>query len=284
MTGSQASVQQPARSQVPVQQSKGTPTKKEEVPKARGRAFQITSEEAREDPNVVTGTFLVNSRPAHILFDFSALDSFVSYEFAHSFQIACFVLAQPFHVDTAGSISLLADKVYRDCVIEIEGYTFLANLIPISLPNFDIILGMDWLSKNHAELLCYEKIVRIPIEGENPIYVYGEQRLLKIISFLKARKFISKGCSIYLAYTVDVSKEEKKIVNDVLVVNKYPDVFPDDLPGLPPDRQVEFQIDLVPGAAPIAKTPYRLAPAEIIEMMIKLHNLFDQLQGVSYFS
>ena len=188
----------------------------------------------------MTGTFLVNSRPAHILFDSGASDSFVSYEFAHSFQIACFVLAQPFHVDTAGSISLLADKIYRDCVIEIEGYNFLANLIPISLPNFDIILGMDWLSKNHAELLCYEKIVRIPIEGENPIYVYGEQRILKIISFLKARKFISKGCSIYLAYTVDVSKEEKKTVNDVLVVNEYPDVFPDDLPGLPPDRQVEF--------------------------------------------
>ena len=104
MTGSQASVQQPARSQVPVQQSKGTPTKKEEVPKAKGRAFQITLEEAREDPNVVTGTFLVNSRPAHILFDSGASDSFVSYEFAQSFQISCFILAQPLHVDTAGSI------------------------------------------------------------------------------------------------------------------------------------------------------------------------------------
>ena len=175
MTGSQASVQQPARSQVPVQQSKGTPTKKEEVPKAKGRVFQITLEEAREDPNVVTGTFLVNSRPAHILFDSGASDSFVSYEFAHSFQIACFVLAQPFHVDTAGSISLLADKVYRDCVIEIEGYNFLANLIPISLPNFDIILGMDWLSKNHVELLCYENRGHMPREGEDHIHVYGEQ-------------------------------------------------------------------------------------------------------------
>ncbi|XP_052625850.1 uncharacterized protein LOC128132889 [Lactuca sativa] len=114
MVGSQASVQQPV----------GTSTQKEEVPKAKGRAFQITPEEAHEDPNVVT-------------------DSFVSREFALSFQIACYALAQPFHVDTAGSVSLLVDKVYRDCVIEIEGYNFLANLIPISLPNFDIILGMD---------------------------------------------------------------------------------------------------------------------------------------------
>ena len=192
----------------------------------------------------MTGTFLVNSRPAHILFDSGASDSFVSHEFAHSFQIACYALAQPFHVNTTGSISILADKVFRDCVIEIEGYNILANLIPISLPNFDILLGMDWLSKNRAELLCYENIVRIPMEGENPIYVYYEQRILKIISSLKACKFISKGCSIYLAYTIDISKEEKKTINDVPVVNKYPDVFPKEVSGLPPDRQVEFELTL----------------------------------------
>nr|KAJ0207233.1 hypothetical protein LSAT_V11C500291490 [Lactuca sativa] len=258
---SQASVQQPARSQAPVQQSKGTPTKKEDVPKAKGRAFQITSEEVREDPNVVT---------------------------------------------------------------EIEGYNFLANLVPISLPNFDIILGMDWLSKNHAGLLCYEKIVRISIEGEDPIDVYGEQGTLKIIFFLKAHKFISKGCSIYLAYTVDISKEEKKTVNDVSIAKEYPDVFLEELPGLPPDKQVEFQIDLVPGAAPIAKDP--LSSCELLEkgfirpsnspwgapvLFVKkkdgsmrmcidyrelnkvtiknkyplphIDDLFDQLQGVSYF-
>ncbi|XP_023732608.1 uncharacterized protein LOC111880411 [Lactuca sativa] len=143
-------------------------------------------------------------------------NSFVSHEFAHSFEIACYAIAQPFHVDTA--------------------------------------------------------IVCIPIEWKNPLYIYGEQRpkSLKIFSFLKARKFISKGCSIYLAYTVDTSKEEKKSVNEVPVVNEYPNVFPDDLPVLPPDRQVEFRIDLVLGAAPIAKTPYRLAPAEMKEMIIQL--------------
>lgn len=96
------------------------------------------------------GSFLVNSRPTHILFDSDASDSFLSHEFAHSFQIACYTFAQPFHVDTAGSVSLLVDEVYRDCVIEIEGYSFLANLIPISLPNFEIILGMNWLSKNRT--------------------------------------------------------------------------------------------------------------------------------------
>ena len=94
MTGSQFSVQQP----------KSTPTKKEEVPKAKGRAFHITTEEAHEDLNVMTGTFIVNSRLANILFGSGASDSFVSHKSAHSFQTTCYLLAQPFHVDTEGSI------------------------------------------------------------------------------------------------------------------------------------------------------------------------------------
>ncbi|XP_052625944.1 uncharacterized protein LOC128132964 [Lactuca sativa] len=148
--------------------------------------------------------------------------------------------------DSVNNQRILQLKRRRDFVVEIEGYNFLANLIPNTLPNFDIILCMDWLSKNHTELFCYKKMVYIPIEGGDPIYVYGEQRILKIISFLKARKFISKGCPI------------------------YPNVFPDDFPGLTPDRQVEFRIDLVPGAAPIAKNPYRLASTEKKEIMMQL--------------
>ena len=85
-------------------------------------------------------------------------------------------------------------------------------------------------------------MVRIPIDGKNPIYVYGKQRLkiLNIIYFLETRKLISKGYSAYLACTVDISKEGMKIINDVSVVNEYPDVFPDNLPRLAPDRQIEL--------------------------------------------
>ena len=119
-------------------------------------------------------------------------------------------------------------------------------------------------------------MVCIPIEGEDSIHVYGEQRILKIISFLKARKFILKGCPIYLAYTVDISRKENKTVNDVPIVNEYPDVFPDDFPGVPPDGQVEFWIDLVLGVAPIVKTPYRHAPTEMKEMMNQLQELLDK--------
>ncbi|GJR54230.1 hypothetical protein Tco_1404751 [Tanacetum coccineum] len=124
-----------------------------------------------------------------------------------------------------------------------------------------------------------------------------------IISMMKASKYMKKGCVAYLAYTID-AQVNKQVVY-VPIVEEYLDVFPKDLPGIPPDHQVEFRIDLVPGAAPIAKTPYRLAPTEIQELMKQLQelldklnkvtvknryllpmidDLFDQLQGANYFS
>ena len=98
--------------------------------------------------------------------------------------------------------------------------------------------------------------------------IYGDRRERKscLISMRKARRCLGKGCPGYLAYVID-AKKEKLDVKDVSIVCEYPEVFPEDLTGLPPDRQVEFKIDLVPGAAPIARAPYRLAPVEMKEMM-----------------
>ena len=109
------------------------------------------------------------------------------------------------------------------------------------------------------------------------ILIYGEKgrKATTIISLLKERKCVAKGCSSYLVYVVD-AKLEKKGVTDVDVVREFPDVFPEDLPGLPPKRQVEFHIDLTPGAALIACSPYRLAPTEMKEMMSQLQELLEK--------
>ncbi|KAJ9556951.1 hypothetical protein OSB04_011565 [Centaurea solstitialis] len=204
---SKASIQRPAMG--------GALSQKEEVPKARARAFQITAKEARDEPDVVT---------------------------------------------------------------VLDNHDFLVDLIPIDIRGFDVMIGMDWLIKNRAVIICYERMVQVPVKNRDYLYIYGERRTgdVKIISLLKTLRCITKGCTSFMAYVFDATKELKRIVNDVPIVCEYPDVFPDDLPGLPPDRQVEFRIDLVPGAAPIAKTPYRLAPAEMKEMMIQLQELLDK--------
>ncbi|GJV27700.1 reverse transcriptase domain-containing protein [Tanacetum coccineum] len=112
--------------------------------------------------------------------------------------------------------------------------------------SFDIVIGMDWLSKYHAKILCDEKVVHIPIDGETLIIRVMEK------------------------------KADEKRLEDISVVKEFPDVFPKDLPGIPPIRQVEFQIDLIPGAAPIARTPYRLAPSEMQELSNQLQELTDR--------
>ncbi|GJX76477.1 putative reverse transcriptase domain-containing protein, partial [Tanacetum coccineum] len=152
------------------------------------------------------------------------------------------------------------------------------------LGSFDAIIGMDWLAKYQAVILCAEKIVRIPWRNKTLIIhgdgsTQGNVTRLNIISCTKTLKYMEKGFPIFLAHITAKEVENKskeKRLEDVQIVQDFPEVFPEDLPGLPPTRQVEFQIDLVPGAAPIARAPYRLAPSEMKELSEQLKELSDK--------
>ncbi|GJV37828.1 putative reverse transcriptase domain-containing protein [Tanacetum coccineum] len=156
--------------------------------------------------------------------------------------------------------------------------------MPIELGSFDAIIGMDWLARYQAIIVCAEKIVRIPW-GNETLIVHGDESnqgheaRLHIISYSKTQEYMLKGCPVFLAHvtTNEVEdKSEKKRLEDVPIVRDFPEVFPEDLPGLPPTRQVEFQIDLIPGAAPVARAPYRLAPSEMKELSEQLKELSDK--------
>ncbi|GJX29148.1 putative reverse transcriptase domain-containing protein [Tanacetum coccineum] len=156
--------------------------------------------------------------------------------------------------------------------------------MPIELGSFDAIIGMDWLAKYQAVIVCAEKIVRIPWGNETLIIHddgsnQGNATRLNIISCTKTQKYMQKGFPIFLAHVTAKEvedKSEKKRLEDVPIVQDFPGVFPEDLSGLPPTRQVEFQIDLVPGAAPVARAPYRLAPSEMKELSEQLKELSDK--------
>ncbi|GKA50319.1 putative reverse transcriptase domain-containing protein [Tanacetum coccineum] len=199
--------------------------------------------------NVVTSTFLLNNRYASILFDTGADRSFVSTAFSSLIDIILTTLD--------------------------HGY---------DIGSFDVIIGMDWLSKYHAVIVCDEKIVHIPfgieilnVRGDGSNNEHGSQ--LNIISCTKKQKYLLKGCHVFLAQVTTKKAEDKseeKLHEDVPVVQDFPEVFPEDLPGIPPTRQVEFQIDLVPGAAPVVRAPYRLASSEMKELSDQLHKLSDK--------
>ncbi|XP_023762365.1 uncharacterized protein LOC111910778 [Lactuca sativa] len=254
----------------------GSGVKKDDAPKVKARAFNMTAAEARQHDEVIFGTFLVNYVPATILFDGGTSRSFVSLPFCVHFDIPRNPLESALEVKVATCQLVTVRDKYDVCVISIGQHTFTLTLIPIGVSSFDVVIGMDWLSANRAHILCAEKLVRIPLSSDNYVIAYGEHhsRSTSFIFVMKAHKCITKGCPVFLAHVDSTSR--KLSLSEVDVVRDYIDVFPDEFPGLPPPRQIYFHIDLIPSVAPIAKAPYQLAPSEMKEMMSQLQELLDK--------
>ncbi|GJY37067.1 retrotransposon protein, putative, ty3-gypsy subclass [Tanacetum coccineum] len=254
------------------------------VGEARGKAYVLGGGDANPDSNVVKGTFLLNNHYAFILFDSGADRSFVSTTFSTLLDITPDTLDISYDVKLADGRISETNTVLRGCTLGLLGHPFNIDLMPVELGSFDAIIGMDWLANHHAVIVCDEKIVRIPY-GDEVLIVQGdrdsrrEKSKLSIISCTKTHKYVEKGCLIFLAQVTKKEtgdKSEEKRLEDVPTVRDFSEVFPEDLPGLPPTRQVEFQIDLVPGAAPVARAPYRLAPTELQELSTQLQELSDK--------
>ncbi|GKA72868.1 putative reverse transcriptase domain-containing protein [Tanacetum coccineum] len=166
--------------------------------------------------------------------------------------------------------------------------TTLNNSYAIKLADWRIVetnVILRGLVKYHTVIVCDENIIWIPY-GNEVLTIYGDgsegasNLRLSIISCTKTEKYAQRGCHVFLARITENKTEDKsgeKRLEDVSTVQDFPEVFPEDLPGLPSNQQVEFQIDLVPSAAPVARSPYRLASFEMID------DLFDQLQWSSVY-
>ncbi|GJW16232.1 putative reverse transcriptase domain-containing protein [Tanacetum coccineum] len=224
---------------------------------AKGRAFNVNAVGALQDPNVVTGTFSLNNHFATILFDSGADFSFISTNFAPLLNVKPSFVNPGYVIEVADGKKVEIDRIIRDCKLELGNSLFTIDLIPLGHGSFDVIVGMDWLSKHKAEIVCHEKVVRIPLESGEILHVQGER---------------TPGIAKALR---NVKVDEPKL-SDISVVRDFVEVFPEDLSGLPPQRQVEFRIDLVPGATPVAKSPYRLAPSEMQELSGQLQELQDK--------
>ncbi|GJW12943.1 putative reverse transcriptase domain-containing protein [Tanacetum coccineum] len=251
---------------------------------APAKVYAVGHAGTNPDSNVVTGTFLLNNRYASILFDTGADRSFVSTAFSSQIDITPSTLDHYYDVELADGRIIGLNTILRGCTLNLLNHPFNINLMPVELGSFDAIIGMDWLAKYQAIIVCAEKIVRIPW-GNETLIVHGDgsnrgnETRLNIISCTKTQKYLLKGCPIFLAHVTmkkAEDKSEEKRLEDVPIIRDFPDVFPEDLPGLPPTRQVEFQIDLVPGAAPVARAPYRLAPSEMKELSEQLQELSDK--------
>nr|GEZ40650.1 putative reverse transcriptase domain-containing protein [Tanacetum cinerariifolium] len=222
---------------------------------AVGKAEKRGNASRDPDSNVVTGTFLLNNRYVSILFDTGADRSFISIAFSSLIDIVPTPLGNSYDVKLADGKTVGVNTIIRVCTLNFLNHPLNIDLMPVKLGSFDVIIGMDWLRRCHAVIVYDEKLVRVPYGNETLTFCgdecnNGRESQLTVISCLKAQEYMAKGCQIFLAQISakkDEDRSEGKQLEDVPVVQDYPEVFPKDLSGLPPARLVEFQIDLIPG-------------------------------------
>ncbi|WVZ96997.1 hypothetical protein U9M48_042568 [Paspalum notatum var. saurae] len=220
-----------------------------------GQGQHITAEEASGDVQVLAGMVSVNSHLARTLFDSGASHSFISKKFALQHQFPIREVQVPFHIDAPGS-TLVTKQVVNLVELDISAFSFLAHLIVINLEDLDIILGMNWLTKHDSVISCNTR----QVELKHPP---GQRVILHL-----NEKTSAQLCSLNATVLPELGA--------IPVVCEFLDVFPEELPGMPPDREVEFAIELLPRTAPISKRPYRMPPNELAEMKKQLQELLEK--------
>ncbi|GJX01773.1 putative reverse transcriptase domain-containing protein, partial [Tanacetum coccineum] len=246
------------------------------------KVYSLCAEAAVKNNNVVNGTFLINNVYALVLFDTGADRSFVSYAFSKYIDIHPTTLDTNYSVELADGKSLTINTILRGCTLNLQNHLFKIDLLPIELGSFDVIVEMDWMAKHRAEVVCYEKYIRVPY-GNDMLIIQGErsgvknESILEVISSIRTQKYIDQGCQVFL---IQIMKEEEtkipeRRIEDVPVVRDFPEVFPEELPRLPPIRHPS---GISQRADTRACTCCKLHP---IAMHLQIEELAEQLKELS---
>ncbi|KAA0043088.1 ty3-gypsy retrotransposon protein [Cucumis melo var. makuwa] len=277
----------------------------------QGRVFATTRQEAERASTVVTGTLPILGHYALVLLDSGSSHSFISLVFVRQMGLEVEPLGSILSVSTPSRAVILSKEKIKACQVGVANHMLDVTLLVLHMQNFDVILGMDWLSANHTSIDYFRKdvVFNPPSKTSFKFKGVGIVCIPKVISAMKASKLLSQGTWSILASVVDTREPEVSLSSEP-VVREYPDVFPNELPGLPPYREIDFAIEFEPGTAPISRASYRMAPAELKELKKKdgsmrlcidyrklnkvtvknhyplprIDDLFDQLQGATVFS
>ena len=220
---------------------------------AQGRVFRMTQKDVRATTDVVAGTLLLESQHVYTLIDPGATHSFVARKWEDKLKVQPRKVEKRVVISTPLGETVLIEYVYRGCWVKIGDVEMRVDLLPLDLYDFEMILGMYWLVTYRAQIDCFTKTVTLQDEGGRRVEFKGERNIIpdSIISVMTARKLLRKGCIAYLAYVVDLEKKEIEL-DKIPVVREFSDVFPKELPGLPPEREVEVSIETLLGTTPVA--------------------------------
>ena len=218
----------------------------------QGRLNVINQADVKDEVDVLTGIFTVNHTSVKVLFDSGATCSFISKRIIPSLS-----LAEPSNLDMGIALPtgeiINCNRIHLTVPLEILGALFPSDLVEIDLRDFDIIIGMDWLTKYKARIDCSKQKISLQASKGKRLSYHAEppRNGIKFISAIKMANLMRKGNQVYLCNVQDTRVPENPI-NQIPVVRDFPDVFPDEIPGMPPERDIEFTIDVVLGTEPIS--------------------------------
>ncbi|XP_028079582.1 uncharacterized protein LOC114281327 [Camellia sinensis] len=243
----------------------------------QGRVFALVPWDILNTKSMVSGILSIFAQNVYVLIDSSSTHSFVSHTFSHKLTRTLESMKYSLSVSTPFGGSMVCAYVYPVCDVMIGGVLLYVDLLPLDIAHFDCILGMDWLTKYHETIDYVNKSVvfRPPDLFE---FVFARNGVVPpsyMISAMKAVKLLRKGCRGYLCCALNVTSDNPN-VETIPVVCKFPDVFPNELPGDLIDRGIEFTIMILLGTQPISKTPYRMSTSELKELKVQLQEPLDK--------
>jgi hypothetical protein len=224
-----------------------------------GKVNHVIVEEAQKAPDVVIGMFSVNDLSEVVLFDSGASHSFISAAYVEKHNLPMALLRSQMIVSSPGG-DMPARQLCPKVNLKIREVDFVANLIVLESKGIDVILGMDWLGKHKVLIDCAKKSVKLTTPDR------------KELLFIAEPVVTAKG----IANHAKLNQLDASQGSEVPVVNEFPDVFPKELPGMPPDRDIEFVIELKPGTAPIYKAPFRMTTPELAELKEHIRELVEK--------
>ena len=232
---------------------------------ARGYAMKVHGDQ--DAPEVIAGIISLYGIEMHALIDPESTHSYVCIEHVFDKMTVAEQLSYDMHVISPLGHSVNVNIVYKNCLIIIHDGEISADLIALPFREFDLILGMYWLSKHRAIIDCDKKTIVLRCSDQSEVIVHGVRSdpMSNVILAMQARRLLRKGC-----------KRGQIELENILVVNDFLDVFPEELLGIPPIREVDLSIEILLGTSPTSRAPYRMAPTELKELKIQLQNLLDK--------
>ncbi|KAK8576585.1 hypothetical protein V6N13_032505 [Hibiscus sabdariffa] len=241
-----------------------------------GPARVYAQREGRNDTDVIAGNFSLQSLTLLSLIDSGSTHSYILSDHAKLLDVPCEVLDVGVNVTSSFCDTVVVRKLYRRCPLMVQGYVFPVDMMELPFYGFDVILGMDWLVEHRARVDFETKRVSLKLADDHEVVVVGEniKFLSNVVSALEAQRLMDDSCQAYLAYVMNPNMREAR-PRDIRTVCDFPGVFPEELPGLPPDREVEFVIETHADSAPVSISLYRMAPKELKELKTQLQELLD---------